>query len=132
MNFTCKQFGYKSCEEYYQDACLDSKILEIKTPTLFLNAADDMFSPARAFPLDKIRQSSYTAMVVTKYGGHISFCESLMPTGCNYVCRVLREYLQHVLSEIEAGGNKTELPHTSKDDITSAAATASDGRPKFF
>lgn len=43
---------------------------DIKIPTLFVNAADDMFSPSRAFPLDKIRQNPNTAMVVTKYGGN--------------------------------------------------------------
>jgi abhydrolase domain-containing protein 1/3 len=46
-NFTAKQFGYSTCEDYYNDASLDSKIQDIKTPTLFLNAADDMFSPER-------------------------------------------------------------------------------------
>lgn len=61
-----------------------------------------MFSPARAFPLEKIRQNPNTAMVITKYGGHISFCEGLLPLGCNYPCRILKEYLQHVLVELEA------------------------------
>jgi predicted alpha/beta-fold hydrolase len=46
-NFTAKQFGYPSCEDYYNDASLDAKIQDIKIPTLFLNAADDMFSPER-------------------------------------------------------------------------------------
>lgn len=69
---------------------------------MFLNAADDMFSPERALPFDKIRQNPYTAMVCTKYGGHISFCEGLMPTGCNYSCRLLSEYLNYVMNEPEA------------------------------
>jgi predicted alpha/beta-fold hydrolase len=101
MRFTIKQFGYETCEAYYRDASLDSKIQNIKVPTLFLNAADDMFSPARAFPIEKIRQNPYTGMVITKYGGHISFCEGILPTGCNYTCRILKEYLQHVLNELE-------------------------------
>lgn len=60
-----------------------------------------MFSPARAFPIEKIKQNPFTAMVCTKYGGHISFCEGLIPTGCNYTCRLLKEYLQYVLNELE-------------------------------
>jgi abhydrolase domain-containing protein 1/3 len=71
--FVSKQFGYDSCEAYYKDSCLDNKIGNIRVPTLFLNAADDMFSPERAFPLDKFRSSEYIAMVMTRYGGHISF-----------------------------------------------------------
>lgn len=46
-HFTSKQFGYKSCDEYYKEACLDAKLQDIKVPTLFLNAADDMFSPSK-------------------------------------------------------------------------------------
>ena len=97
--FVCKQFGYESLLDYYKDACLDSKIQNIKIPTIFLNAGDDMFSPERAFPIEKIKQNPFTAMVWTKYGGHISFCEGLLPTGCNYTCRLLKEYLDFVINE---------------------------------
>ena len=44
-HFTSKLFGYQSCDDYYRDACLDAKVQDIQTPTIFLNAADDMFSP---------------------------------------------------------------------------------------
>jgi predicted alpha/beta-fold hydrolase len=97
--FVIKQFGYASCDDYYRDACLDSKIQNINVPTLFLNAEDDMFSPGKVFPIEKIRANPYLAMVWTKYGGHISFCEGLVPNGCNYACRILTEYLQQVLIE---------------------------------
>ena len=39
-------------------------------------------------------------MIITKYGGHISFYEDLVPIGCNYTCRILAEYLKHVIKEI--------------------------------
>jgi predicted alpha/beta-fold hydrolase len=58
-----------------------------------------MFSPERSFPIEKIKANPSTAMVVTKYGGHIAFCEGLLPIGCNYVCRVLTEYFNIVLNE---------------------------------
>lgn len=124
--FTSKQFGYKSCEEYYKDACLDAKIQNIKVPTLFLNAGDDMFSPERAFPIEKIKANPFTAMVCTKYGGHISFCEGIMPTGCNYTCRVLTEYLQHVLAEMD------EQPKTSKQSFNDDNDSLSSSEPPKF
>ena len=105
-------------EDYYKDSCLDAKVQSINTPTLFLNAADDMFSPERAFPLDKIRANPYTAMVMTKYGGHISFCEGLLPTGCNYTCRIVSEYLQIVIDKL------TEAPQDSK--LASQCSTTSE------
>ena len=107
--FVAKQFGYLSLEAYYQDACLDSKIQNIQVPTLFLNAADDMFSPERAFPIDKFQANPFTVLVKTKYGGHISFCEGMFPSGCNYSCRMLREYISNVLLETDAN------VHTNKN-----------------
>ena len=65
-----------------------------------------MFSPERAFPLDKIKANPYTALVWTKYGGHIGFCEGILPTGCNYACRILRDYLNNVI--IDSNGNQSD------------------------
>ena len=102
--YVSKQFGYASCEDYYQDGCLDAKIQNIQVPTLFLNAADDMFSPETSFPIEKIKSNPYTALVKTNYGGHISFCEGIFPTGCNFVCRLLREYIQLLITNNQIKG----------------------------
>jgi predicted alpha/beta-fold hydrolase len=47
-HFHAIQFGYKTCDELYEDARLDKMIQNIKTPTVFLSAANDMFSPIRS------------------------------------------------------------------------------------
>jgi predicted alpha/beta-fold hydrolase len=99
--FVTKHFGYESCDDYYRDACLDNKIQNIRVPTLFLNAGDDMFSPEKAFPIDVFKSNENIALVWTQYGGHISFCEGIVPHGCNYSCRILTEYLEVVLKEME-------------------------------
>ncbi len=67
-----------------------------------------MFSPERAIPIDEIRKNPNTAMVCTRYGGHISFCEGIMPTGCNYSCRLLTEYLTYVLNEEQANNTSSD------------------------
>ncbi len=96
--FLCKQFGYSSCDDYYRDACVDVKIHRIRTPTLFLHSRDDMFAPAKSLPLENIRTNPLTAMVLTTYGGHIAWCEGWRkPLACNYTCRILTDYLTHVV-----------------------------------
>ena len=115
-HFVCKQFNYDSYEDYYRDACLDSKIQNIKVPTVFLNAADDMFSPERSWPVEKVKQNPYTAMVCPRYGGHIGFCEGILPTGCNYTCRLLTEYLNTVLSEIDEEDKKVKKRNVGKEE----------------
>lgn len=105
-HFVTKQFGYQTLDDYYRDACLDTKVKDIRTPTLFLNAADDMFSPARSFPLDKFNSNPNIAMVMTKYGGHISFTEGLWPTGCNYACRLFKDYLNNIITELQTANEQ--------------------------
>lgn len=97
--FVVKNFAFTSVNDYYNEACLDAKIKNIKIPTLFLNSCDDMFSPESAFPIEQIKRNPYTALVATKYGGHIAFCEGLLPNGCNYTCRLFSEYLQIIIEE---------------------------------
>lgn len=89
-----------------------------------------MFSPESAFPIEQIKSNPYTALVRTKYGGHIAFCEGLLPTGCNYTCRLLTEFIQIVLSDMESdetlNNQKTEsdiinkvfeqVPHVNSRD----------------
>lgn len=99
--FVCKNFSYESVNDYYNEGCLDAKIKNIKTPTLFLNSGDDMFSPDCAIPFEQVKANPYTALVYTKYGGHIGFCEGLLPTGCNYTCRLMTDYLKIILNNLE-------------------------------
>ena len=81
VQFFCKNFDLPSVEIYHNEASIDGKIRNIRTPTIFLNADDD-----------------------------ISFCEGLIPTGCNYVCRVLTDYLKSVL--YQSTDLKPETPNS--------------------
>ena len=99
-DYVSKQFGYDKLEDYYQDACLDAKIQNIRVPTLFLTSDDDLIMPGTCLPIEKIKSNPYIALIKTRYGGHGAFCEGLLPIGCNYVCRVLREYIQILFEDI--------------------------------
>ena len=92
-----KHFGYDSIDNFYRDGRLDLKIPDIRVPTLFLNAVDDMLSTETDIPIDNIKRNPYTALIKTKFGGHNGFCETFFPKGCNYVCRIISEYIQIVL-----------------------------------
>jgi predicted alpha/beta-fold hydrolase len=46
-NFIMRQFGYEDIKDYHRDCNFDWKLNKINVPTIFLNAADDMFSPKR-------------------------------------------------------------------------------------
>ena len=56
----------------------------------------------KAYPIEKLSANPNIALVVTKYGGHISFVEGLCPTGCNFACRILKDYLSNILIDIKS------------------------------
>ncbi|KAJ1158513.1 hypothetical protein NDU88_011201 [Pleurodeles waltl] len=91
--YTSVVFGYKTCEEYYQEASPDYKLSEISVPLLCLNASDDPFSPCHTIPLDVAQNIPNMALLVTMHGGHIGFLEGLLPRHENYMDRVYRQFI---------------------------------------
>lgn len=89
-----RMWGYESVEDYYRDASNRGKMCQIKVPTLCINAADDMFSPLHALPLEEVSESPYVTMVVTQRGGHIGFMEGLLPVLPFYSERLMKQFFQ--------------------------------------
>lgn len=98
--FTSKMFGYKNWEEYYNDANIDQKVLDIKVPMLCLNAEDDPFSPGPFLPLDLASdESSHVAIVVTSRGGHIAFYDGFFrPSNVCYMQRLFTQFASAVFN----------------------------------
>ncbi|XP_077989808.1 phospholipase ABHD3-like [Glandiceps talaboti] len=94
--FTSKMFGYEGVEHYYKDASLHEKLDALKIPVLCFQAADDPFSPETALPLEEARQHPNIVFAVTSHGGHIGFCEGLLPRNQSYMERVLFQYVDAV------------------------------------
>lgn len=69
--------------------------------------------------MDKFSSNPNIALVMTKYGGHISFVEGLCPTGCNYACRLLNDYLSNVILE-----SKSEVKQKREKTVASASAVS--------
>ncbi|CAG2174331.1 unnamed protein product, partial [Oppiella nova] len=93
-NFTVKMWGFKSVKDYYSQSSHKGKLCCIKRPTLCVNAADDMFAPVCALPVDEVEESSHVAMIVTSRGGHIGFMEGFLPILPFFTETLLHQYLR--------------------------------------
>nr|XP_027203568.1 protein ABHD1-like [Dermatophagoides pteronyssinus] len=76
--FTIKIFNFESVSHYYAESSHLGKMSCIRTPTLCINASDDMFAPTENLPWD-VEQSRHVALLVTSRGGHIGFMEGIFP-----------------------------------------------------
>ncbi|NP_001004569.1 phospholipase ABHD3 [Danio rerio] len=94
--FTSIMFGYPSNDDYYRDASPIHKVKSVQVPMLCLNAADDVFSPNHAIPVEAVKQNPSVALLITCHGGHIGFLEGLWPRQSTYMDRVFRQFTKAV------------------------------------
>ncbi|XP_059583123.1 protein ABHD1 [Alligator mississippiensis] len=97
--YTAPVFGYESCKEYVQAASPAHSLPAIRVPLLCLTAADDLFSPLHAIPMEMLRHLPHTALLVTARGGHIGFQEGLLPWRHNYPARLCIQFTTAVLEQ---------------------------------
>ncbi|XP_018613203.1 phospholipase ABHD3 [Scleropages formosus] len=104
--FTSIMFGYPTNEDYYRDASPIHRLKSVQIPMLCLNAADDVFSPNHAIPVEEAKQNPNLALLITCHGGHIGFLEGLWPRQSTYMDRVFRQFAKAV---IEQGSDLRDL-----------------------
>ncbi|KAF4116901.1 phospholipase ABHD3 [Onychostoma macrolepis] len=103
--FTSIMFGYPSNDDYYRDASPIHKIKSVQVPMLCLNAADDVFSPNHAIPVEAVKQNPNVALLITYHGGHIGFLEGLWPRQSTYMDRVFRQFTNAVFENDSSLGD---------------------------
>ncbi|EWC44576.1 hypothetical protein DRE_06657 [Drechslerella stenobrocha 248] len=74
-NCTAKAFGFRTGGEYYRAATSVDKLMEVKVPTLIINAEEDPISRQEAFPRNEAEANPYLCFVTTSIGGHIGWFE---------------------------------------------------------
>uniref|UniRef100_A0AAQ5ZHF1 Phospholipase ABHD3 n=1 Tax=Amphiprion ocellaris TaxID=80972 RepID=A0AAQ5ZHF1_AMPOC len=97
--FTSIMFGYPTNDDYYHDASPVHRLKSVQVPMLCLNAADDVFSPSHAIPVEAVKQNPNLALLITCHGGHIGFLEGLWPRQSTYMDRVFKQFAKAVIEQ---------------------------------
>ncbi|XP_066910526.1 protein ABHD1-like [Clytia hemisphaerica] len=101
--YLCPLYGYKDHMEYYKDVGIVSLPLEkITVPVLALCTEDDPLCRGKAIPLQKIMTNSLLAVVTTKFGGHLTWLEGIMPTYKRFPHRVFEQYVDIFFGETKS------------------------------
>lgn len=93
---TVPMFGYKDWKHYYRECNLTGQMHRIKIPTLFLNAANDPFTPLHSIPIEEMKKQENIILVLTSHGGHCGFMEGLLPTGSGFLCKVFSQFVDAI------------------------------------
>ncbi len=75
---TAPLHGFKNATDYYSQASAKPYLQYIKTPTLIIHSADDPMLSTKAIP-GPADVSQYTALEITKNGGHVGFISGKNP-----------------------------------------------------
>jgi len=73
---TAKAFGYGDRKTYYDKASPIHRMPNIKTPTMFLMAKDDVIMGAASIDYETCMANPNILLAVTEHGGHLGWFES--------------------------------------------------------
>lgn len=93
-NFTAPFSGFKSLEDFYLSGSSLNSLLEVRMPTLIVNAQNDPFLSKPCFPIELAKKSDHLFLDMPKQGGHTAFpitkTKSWMPER-------LEQFLENIL-----------------------------------
>ena len=75
---TAPLHGYRDTDDYWTRASAKSGLIDVRVPTLVLNAQNDPFLPASALPT-AAQVSSAVTRHFTQHGGHVGFSSGRFP-----------------------------------------------------
>jgi predicted alpha/beta-fold hydrolase len=97
---TAKNMGLNNCDEYYELTKLYGKPAKVKVPTLVITAEDDPLTSKEFIDEKELIDKSNInlAFILTKEGGHVSFCEGLNGKG-SYIEDVSEEFFNLLMKK---------------------------------
>lgn len=73
--YTSKAHGFKDAEDYYAKCSSLQFLLNIKTPTLIINALNDSFLSPECYPVKEAKNNLNLYLEMPNHGGHAGFIE---------------------------------------------------------
>ena len=88
-----KNMGLKNSDEYYNLTKLYGKPFKVKIPTLIINSEDDPLTRREFIDINELtnKNNNNLAFILTKEGGHVSFCQGLNGMG-SYIEEVAEDF----------------------------------------
>lgn len=93
-------FGYKTVEEYYQDASAVINCSKIMRPVLYFQSYDDQMTVPEKIPFFKPYENENISIAITKTGAHGAWPTGWFPFHESYVDHVMVQWIQAALIQL--------------------------------
>lgn len=74
--FTAPLFGFDTAMDYYRNASSVHRLMNIRVPTVIINALDDPIVDKDCIPYAEAQKNPYVVLATTSLGGHIGWFQS--------------------------------------------------------
>ena len=91
---TAPLHGYRDTDDYWTRASAKPGLIDIRVPTLILNALNDPFLPATALPTAAQVSSAVTRHFPT-HGGHVGFLSGRFPGHGGWMPQRVFHFIDH-------------------------------------
>jgi len=99
---TRRLWGYKTIEEYYDEASGKHVLENIAIPFLVLQSLDDPIIPKDVIPYRSFLDNPNMILATTHTGGHIAWMEGMDPTGKSWADHACVEFVHSILDHLQA------------------------------
>lgn len=96
--FSCKVFGCKDDEEYYELISSGKRLKDVRVPLLLINAEDDPFISPKGLPRDAHVKNENLLFVRTQKGGHLGWVEGIFKLKRWYI-PVVTDFVKWIAEE---------------------------------
>ena len=106
--FTAPVHGFESAEDYWTKSSSKPWLMQIRVPTLLINARNDPFLPAVALPTAE-EVSLYVDLEYPEFGGHVGFVSGRFPGDLDWLPGRIFDFFEVQSSCATRYGVKTSL-----------------------
>ena len=91
--FTAPVHGFKNAEDYWLKCSSKQFLINIKQPSLIINALNDPFLTKKCYPYEECLKSDFVHLLTPKFGGHVGFPK--LVEGLNFYEKTIVDFFEN-------------------------------------
>ena len=112
-HFTAPVHGFTSADDYWARASARPVLVDLRVPTLLVNALDDPFLAPTCYPYEVARANPHLTLATPAHGGHVGFIERHAPFWSETVTGLFLDAAYSAPSASRSASSRSAPPSTA-------------------